>query len=74
MVPIDQNRVRMGELLRELRTAAGLSQHDVALAWGCHRTNVSHVEAGRQPISVENLRTFAELVGKDLGDLVREAA
>lgn len=73
-VPMDRKHLRIGHLLRDLRKAAGLSQEDVARTWGCHRTNVSHVESGHQQVSVDNLRAFAELVGKDVGDLVREAA
>lgn len=64
----------MGRAIREHRVAAGLSQLDVAQAWGCDRSNVSHIEAGRQPASVEQLRAFAELVGKDIGELLRDAA
>lgn len=38
----------LGRHLAALRQAAGLYQMDIARAVPCHRTNVTHAEAGTQ--------------------------
>ncbi|MGB6161599.1 MAG: helix-turn-helix transcriptional regulator [Pseudonocardiaceae bacterium] len=44
---VDQQR-RLGRYLAALREAAGLCQPDIARAVPCHRTTVTHAEAGSQ--------------------------
>lgn len=44
---VEQQR-ELGRYLAALRKAAGLYQSDIARAVPCHRTTVSHAEAGSQ--------------------------
>ena len=61
-------RQKVGNRIRELRTAAGLSQEKLALAAGLDRTYIASVEKGKRNISIVNLEkivtaldcTFAE--------------
>src|SRR5712692_6304557 len=53
----------LAERLREARTAAGLSQGQVAKKLGMHRPTVTEIEASRRKVSAEELRQFADLYG-----------
>ena len=53
----------LAERLREARTAAGLSQGQVARKLDMHRPTVSEIEAGRRKVSIDELRQFADLYG-----------
>lgn len=46
---------KVGNRIRELRTAAGLSQEKLALAAGIDRTYIASVENGKRNISIVNL-------------------
>ena len=46
---------KVGSRIRELRTAAGLSQEKLALAAGPDRTYIASVENGKRNISIVNL-------------------
>lgn len=59
----------MGRRLRTARERCGITTSQVAAALRCHRTNVAHIEAGRQRASVEQLRAMAELFGCSMDDL-----
>lgn len=56
-------RLSIGERLRTARTAAGLSQGQVAKLLGVHRPTISEIEAGRRRVSAEELSQFAEIYG-----------
>jgi transcriptional regulator with XRE-family HTH domain len=60
----------VGQRLRAIRMNRGLSLAQVGAALGCHRTNVSHMEAGRNSPGVEQLRIFASLFGCSIDQLV----
>lgn len=60
-IPLDG--VRLGARLRELRTAAGLTQAELARRTGIHRPNIARVEAGRHTPSLETLARLAEAIG-----------
>ena len=47
-------RQKVGNRIRELRTAAGLSQEKLALAAGLDRTYIASVEKGKRNISIGN--------------------
>ncbi len=57
----------LAERLREARTAAGLSQGQVARKLDMHRPTISEIEAGRRKVSIEELRQFADLYGVSTG-------
>ena len=50
-----QNLVKIGNRIRELRTAKGYSQEGIADASGMGRTYMGRVERGEQNISIQNL-------------------
>jgi transcriptional regulator with XRE-family HTH domain len=59
--------VTFGERLRQLRTAAGWSQSELARRAKVHRPIISHVEGGTQKsMSIENARKLAAALGVTL--------
>ena len=55
--------VRLGQRIRELRLAAGLTQAELARRTGIHRPNIARVEAGRHTPSLETLARLANAIG-----------
>jgi transcriptional regulator with XRE-family HTH domain len=59
--------------LRELRTAAGLTQQDLAVKAGLSMSAVAHLEGGRIPDPrLSTLKALARALGVSLDDLARE--
>ncbi len=56
--------------VRRLRTAAGLSQEELAARAGLHRTYISSVERGQRNVSLENIGALASGLGSDPRDLL----
>ncbi|MGF1469437.1 MAG: helix-turn-helix transcriptional regulator [Sandaracinaceae bacterium] len=54
---------RLGQRIRELRLAAGLTQAELARRTGIHRPNIARVEAGRHTPSLETLARLASAIG-----------
>jgi transcriptional regulator with XRE-family HTH domain len=61
----DDYRRMLGKL-REARTAAGLTQAQVAEKLGKRQNFVSKVESGERRIDPVELRRFAELYGREV--------
>lgn len=59
----DVDGVRLGQRLRTLRLAAGLTQAELARRTGIHRPNIARVEAGRHTPSLETLARLAAAIG-----------
>lgn len=59
----DIDGVRLGQRLRALRIAAGLTQAELARRTGIHRPNIARVEAGRHTPSLETLARLASAIG-----------
>lgn len=60
---------KFGDKLRELRKQKGLSQEDLALKSGLHRTYISDIERGSRNLSLKNIEKIAkalELATKSL--------
>jgi DNA-binding XRE family transcriptional regulator len=55
--------VRLGQRIRTLRLAAGLTQAELARRTGIHRPNIARVEAGRHTPSLETLARLASAIG-----------
>lgn len=53
-------RIGFGDLLRKKRVQKGLSQEELALKTGLHRTYVGSVERGERNLSIENIYIFAK--------------
>ncbi|MFE4977771.1 helix-turn-helix domain-containing protein [Kitasatospora sp. NPDC056651] len=58
---INERQRRLGEELRRVRDAAGLSAAEVGAALGVKGPNVSHIEAGRIGLTLERLETWLNL-------------
>ena len=56
--------------VRRLRTATGLSQEELAVRSGLHRTYISSVERGQRNVSVENIFALAQALGCEPQDLL----
>lgn len=62
---------RLQELLRQLRTEAGLTQTDLARRLGQPQSFVSKYESGERRLDVLELRRVCESIGVPLGEFVR---
>jgi len=67
----ERTQVAFGETLREIRSAAGISQEKLALESGCHRTYVSLLERGLKSPSLSILFRIAEALHIAPSDIVR---
>jgi transcriptional regulator with XRE-family HTH domain len=54
---------QFGQLLRNARKAAGLTQDEVAERVGLKRTSITNIERGRQHIPLHQLFRLADAVG-----------
>ncbi len=63
---------QLGQRIKELRNATGLSQERFALQIGMDRTYFASVEAGRRNISICNIKKIADGLGVSLSDLFRD--
>ncbi len=61
----------LGERVREIRTALGLSQETVGDLADMHWTNIGKIERGQANPSFSTLVRLAGVLGVDPGDLVR---
>ena len=63
---------QLGQRIKELRNATGLSQERFALQIGMDRTYFASVEAGRRNISICNIKKIADGLGISLSDLFKD--
>lgn len=61
---------RLGFRLREMRTAAGLTQAQLAGKCGLHRTFVGSVERGERNLALLSLRRIAKALRVSPGELL----
>jgi transcriptional regulator with XRE-family HTH domain len=59
--------------INELRRAAGLSQEALANLLGTSKMNVSRYETGKQDLTVEWMRRFAEALGCEAAELLSDS-
>jgi transcriptional regulator with XRE-family HTH domain len=62
---MDSTRARLilAANLKARRRQSGLSQEDLALEAGLHRTFVAHVERGVRNLSIDNIEKLANALG-----------
>jgi transcriptional regulator with XRE-family HTH domain len=60
----------LGESIRELRHAAGVSQEELAFLCGLHRTYVGGIERGERNPTFRNLVRLAKALGVPPSELV----
>ncbi len=71
--PVSALAKSFGAAVRRLRTEAGLSQDEYALACGVHRTYVGRVERGEANVTLESVARLARPLGLPASALVRAA-
>lgn len=60
---------RFGQRVRELRTAAGLSQEAFAAKCDLDRTYVGGIERGERNLSLRNIEVLAKALGLTISNL-----
>jgi transcriptional regulator with XRE-family HTH domain len=66
---VDTIEVQFGRRIRELRTARGLSQEELAFRAGVHRTYLGGIERGERNPSLRNISRIAEALAVGLPEL-----
>ena len=71
MASIDDKKFlqRVGDRIRRQREARGLTQEQLALSCGLHRTFIGSVERGERNVAILNLRKIAQVLRITLGEL-----
>jgi transcriptional regulator with XRE-family HTH domain len=59
---------QIGQRIRALRTAKGISQEEFAAACGLHRTHMSLLERGKVNVTVNTLHQITVVLGIKLKD------
>ena len=62
-------RLLFGEMVRQKRNALGISQEELSLSCGLHRTYISDIERGTRNVSIDNIGKIAEALGNEPKDL-----
>ena len=65
-------RVHFGRAIKKYRTAAGISQEELAARAGIHRNYAGAVERGERNVAILNMARIAKGLGVPLSKLVRE--
>jgi len=60
---------KLGERMRKLRQAKGLSQEELAFKSGVHRTYLGGIERGERNPSLKNIAAIAKALGVTLSEL-----
>jgi len=61
---------QFGEKIRELRTAKGISQEQLAELTGFHRTYIGMIERGERNLSLSNTAVFADVFEIQITELL----
>ena len=69
---MDSLRIKFGNVLREHRLKAGLTQEDLATDSELDRTYISLLELGKRQPSLETLFALGEALGTTASALVRD--
>ncbi|WP_299440654.1 helix-turn-helix transcriptional regulator [uncultured Rhodospira sp.] len=66
--PISSVALEIGEMVREMRLAAGMSQRDLAEAAGLHQSAISAIERGegKDGPTYRKIRAIAKALGMDV--------
>jgi len=70
-MPKDSIRLNFGYRIRELRVASGMTQEAFADHCGFARTYMSRIETGGANPSLEAIKTLADGLGIELGELFK---
>jgi transcriptional regulator with XRE-family HTH domain len=70
---MDPLRIRLGQAVRELRSAAGYSQESFAAKIKVHRTFMGTIERGNTNVSLDTLERLARGLEMGVWELIRIA-
>lgn len=67
----DENSLagQLGNLIRQLRTEAGMSQEEFAARCGLHRTYIGAIERGEKTITIQTANKLAKALNKPLSKI-----
>ncbi len=65
----NRGRRAFGDRVRSLRQERGLSQEELALRAGLHRTYISSLERGLRNVGLDNVLKLADALGVPASDL-----
>ena len=68
----EENRIRMGNDIADLRNQRGMTQQQVADMAGIKRPHVARVEKGKYNFGFDTLQTIAEALDADIRIVPRE--
>lgn len=68
---MSRSRKLLGENIRALRRAKGLSQEKFAFACNLHRNYIGSIERGERNVSIDSMERIATTLGVELSDLLR---
>lgn len=66
-----ETQIKLGKVIRELRSEIGLSQEKFALKIGMDRTYYSSVESGKRNISLQNIEKISNGLNISLSELFK---
>ena len=61
-----QERLRIGQRIKALRTEQKLTQGELAERAGLQLTHISRIEAGKYSVGIDTLSAIANVLGKQL--------
>lgn len=59
----DNERMRIGQRIAELRKAKGFTQEELSVKAGLQRTHISRIESGKYAVTIDTLSAIAEQLG-----------
>jgi len=63
---IEYEDFKIGEMLKQARIEAGITQEDLAIKLNTKKTAISRIENHAQDIKLSTLQNFAKMMGKEL--------
>lgn len=67
----DNERMRIGQRIAELRKSHGITQEELSVMSGLQRTHISRIEAGKYAVTIDTLSAIAEQLGCQV-DLIEQ--
>lgn len=62
----EQERLRIGQRISDLRAEVGISQQRLADKAGLQRAHITRIEAGQYGVTLDVLASIAEALGKEI--------
>ena len=67
----EDHLVKLGENIRQMRKAKGLSQEALADMSGLHRTYIGGIERGERNVSIANIVRIAQALNVEASQIVK---